>query len=192
MLTKFRIVVAVSALIVSSLGVGLMTLRQSQEGERGTQVSAEAVGPPDGSQEEATEGQNGQPSASGMPGIPELEDVPFPDFDVTQFKSGTLDLQLTVNPKCAHQGDTMTAVLHAIPGTYVALQVSYNGAQGGDAYYTGSVGPDGSLTYPWVVSPEAREGQGIVFAAAHVEEGEEKRSGTVAADFKIVSQGKSC
>lgn len=189
MSAQLRIAVSVLAAIVTALaGLGIFVLPRMDAEERATIGEAERQSL---SRSEASEDAEefGDEQIPRSARVPASEDIRFPEFDVTQFKSGTLDLQLTVDPVCVRHGETITAFLKAVPGAHVALQVSYAGV-GQGPYYVGPVAPDGTLTYPWAVSPDAEEGQGIVMAVARDEEND--KSGTIAAEFRVLRQGENC
>lgn len=192
MITRLRLIAISAATLAVLSGAGILLLRAQgnsaspTNNESGTSSQVSASG---GEIDDEAGSEERSVTSRGLPADP--EDFPWPEFsfDPGQFKGGELDLELIVTPTCAPHGETMTAFLKAVPGAQVALQVSYAGAQGHGAYYVGPVSPDGTLTYPWAIPPEAQEGQGLVFVVAR---DEEDRSGSVAAEFRVVKSGNKC
>lgn len=106
-----------------------------------------------------------------------------PRTGAAEMNTGDLPIEVSVAPGCATLGQKLVAQVKAVPGAYVSLVVAYADGRNYGEMYAGPVGPDGSLTYPWVPPPAAATGQGRVLVAGHDPAAE--TSGTGGAFFLI-------
>lgn len=173
------------AAVLILLGAGSMVLLTIGDDPQ----TARAEGGGDGVSSVVAASEDADPQGAGKPEAQGAAPAPSPTFDLSRLKQGNLELELVVEPACAKRGDAMTAKLKAVPGAYVSLIVSYADGQSFGTWYAGPTLPDGTLTYPWVVPPNAALGQGYAFASGA--DPATERSGTVAASFRIAG-AKGC
>jgi len=111
---------------------------------------------------------------------------------------GDLPLEVRVEPDCVRRGGSASAHIVTEPGAYISLVVTYKQQKGSTSssdvqatpMYAGPTQPDGTLTFPWTVQPDAPEGEGVVFVAA--KEGPDGRESTSATPFTVVKLTEQC
>lgn len=117
-----------------------------------------------------------------------------PDWPPATIDDPDFPVSLSVNPECAHPGETVVATIRTDPTAYIAMQATYpDGTTNATMRYVGPVGPDGTRAIRWVVEDVTAHGEGRVFVAVGREredgEGEFQR---VSAPWHTAGPGGDC
>lgn len=113
--------------------------------------------------------------------------VALPPTPTTQVRNDYV-YEVTLEPTCAHPGDSMTATLHLKPQAAALAVPLYNDGESYGTSWTGFAPDDGIVRVTWTAAPAM--GEGILRTGA-TEPGTD-RAGNTTIPFRIVEPTKSC